>query len=151
MVAASFHALDVCIKRPDEEYQPVGSLTSLALVQWLIVYRGTYNSAIVYEAWFLIRLVQPKLILHLARSIDGVSHYIGRCQTLRFVPKHDQLIGVGIVFRVCRKRFGLDLAEGIVASCLQCDWVNGIRLRGDVSIWPNVHRKQAHQCNFLQS
>ena len=150
MVAASFHALDVCIKRPDEEYQPVGSLTSLALVQWLIVYRGTYNSAIVYEAWFLIRLVQPKLILHLARSIDGVSHYIGRCQTLRFVPKHDQLVRVGIVFWVCRERFGLDLAKRIVASCLQCDWVNCIRLREESVDGNNLLSTYTHQRDLFQ-
>lgn len=71
-----------------------------------------------YEAWFLVRLVQPKLILDLARSIDGVGHYIGRRHALRFVSKNDQFVGVRIILRVCRKRLGLYLAEGIVASGL---------------------------------
>ena len=118
MMTAAFHAFNICIERPDEEYQPVGSLIPSASAQWDIIYRGTYNSTIVYEAWFLIRLVQPEFVLDLSRSIDGVSYHIRRCQTLRFVSKHDQLISVWIVFRVCRKRFGLDLAEGIVSSGL---------------------------------
>ena len=118
MMTAAFHAFNICIERPDEEYQPVGSLVLSALAQWDIIYRGTYNSTIVYEAWFLIRLVQPEFVLDLSRSIDGVSHHIRRCQTLRFVTKHDQLISVWIILRVCRKRFGLDLAEGVVSSGL---------------------------------
>lgn len=102
------------------------------------------------EAWLLVRLVQPKLVLHLARSIDGVGYNIRGRQTLCFVSKHDQFIGVGIVFWVCRERFGLYLAERIVASGIQCNWVNHIRLRGDVRFFVEDLGEQTHQCNLLQ-
>ena len=109
---------------------------SFGLVGYM--YRETYNGAIVYKARLLVRLVQPELILHLARSIDGVGDYVGRGQTLRFVSKHDQFIGVGIVFWVRRKSLRLYLAERIVASGLQCDWVDCIWLRGDVRLLADI-------------
>lgn len=96
-----------------------------------------------YETWLLVRLVQPKLILDLSRTINRIRHNIGRCQTLRFVTEHDQLVGVRIIFRMCCEGFGLHLAKGIVASGLQRTWVDCIRLWSEVRLLsksPSAHR-----------
>lgn len=93
----------------------------------------TYNGTVVNEAGCIVRILQPELIVHLSRPIDGVRDDIPTREPCGLVAEHDQLIREWVVLWMCRERLCFDLTERVITGRFQRLWVDGVRLATKIS------------------